>query len=86
MGLVISGLHYDTFEVFADKDRPFFTHIDSSASKLLPRVGMVYKLTPCLSLYVRYTESFKPNASIATQGGTTERHYWHPGAVDIGYP
>lgn len=65
--LVLAGLRYDHFDVFAGKGRPFITNTDTSDSKLIPRTGVVYKLTPELSFYGSYSESFKPNSSIATQ-------------------
>ncbi|MCS4267453.1 TonB-dependent siderophore receptor [Serratia sp. BIGb0163] len=68
--LVMGGLRYDAFDVFAGKGRPFVTNTDSSDGKLVPRAGMVYKLTPYVSLYSSYTESFKPNSSIASQIGS----------------
>ncbi|GAA3578998.1 MAG: TonB-dependent siderophore receptor [Gibbsiella quercinecans] len=67
--LLIGGLRYDSFDVYAGKGRPFVVGADSSDSKLVPRAGVVYKLTPNVSLYSSYTESFKPNSSIATQIG-----------------
>ncbi|MCW6649837.1 TonB-dependent siderophore receptor [Yersinia ruckeri] len=63
----LAGLRYDSFDVFAGKGRPFVTNTNSSDSKLIPRTGVVYKLTPEVSLYGSYSESFKPNSSIATQ-------------------
>lgn len=68
--LVMGGLRYDAFDVFAGKGRPFVTNTDSSDGKLMPRAGVVYKLTPYVSLYSSYTESFKPNSSIASQIGS----------------
>ncbi|QPT14483.1 TonB-dependent siderophore receptor [Serratia rubidaea] len=68
--LVMGGLRYDTFDVYAGKGRPFNVNTDSSEAKLVPRAGVVYKLTPYVSLYGSYTESFKPNSSIATQIGS----------------
>ncbi|MFI8417618.1 TonB-dependent siderophore receptor [Serratia sp. NPDC078593] len=67
--LLMGGLRYDAFDVFAGKGRPFATNTDSSDSKWVPRAGVVYKVTPYVSLYSSYTESFKPNSSIATQIG-----------------
>ncbi|PLR42146.1 TonB-dependent siderophore receptor [Chimaeribacter arupi] len=66
---LIGGLRYDSFEVMAGKGRPFVTNTQSSDSKLVPRAGVVYSLTDWSSLYASYTESFKPNSSIATQIG-----------------
>ncbi|MCV9877864.1 TonB-dependent siderophore receptor [Brenneria izbisi] len=66
---LLGGLRYDSFDVMAGKGRPFVTATDSSYSRLVPRAGIIYSLTPYSSLYASYSESFKPNASIATQIG-----------------
>lgn len=95
--LVMGGLRYDAFDVYAGKGRPFQTNTDSSDSKLVPRAGVVYKLTPYVSLYSSYTESFAelfhrhPNWFAAAgagqvvgsrrQAGAAERHHRHTGAV-----
>lgn len=65
--LLIGGLRYDSFDVMSGKGRPFVTNTDSSDSRLVPRVGVVYNLNSWSSLYASYTESFKPNSSIASQ-------------------
>ncbi|WP_053115680.1 TonB-dependent siderophore receptor [Winslowiella iniecta] len=65
--LLIGGLRYDSFDVMSGKGRPFVTNTDSSDSRLVPRAGVVYNLNSWSSLYASYTESFKPNSSIATQ-------------------
>ncbi|MEE3650836.1 MULTISPECIES: TonB-dependent siderophore receptor [unclassified Brenneria] len=67
--LLLAGLRYDSFDVMAGKGRPFVTRTDSSYSRLVPRAGVVYNLTSYSSLYASYSESFKPNVSIATQIG-----------------
>jgi iron complex outermembrane recepter protein len=41
---------------------------NSNASALSPRVGLVYQLTPALSLYGSYSQSFKPNTERTTTG------------------
>nr|WP_235906640.1 TonB-dependent receptor [Yersinia rochesterensis] len=65
--IVLAGLRYDRFDVFAGKGRLFISNTDSSDSKLVPRTGLVYKLPPEVSLYGSYSESFKTNSSIAPQ-------------------
>lgn len=65
--IVLAGLRYDHFDVFSGKGRPFITNTESAGSKLIPRTGVVYKLTPEISFYGSYSESFKPNSSIAKQ-------------------
>ncbi|MDX5628180.1 MULTISPECIES: TonB-dependent siderophore receptor [unclassified Brenneria] len=64
---LLGGLRYDSFEVMAGKGRPFKTNTDSSYHRVVPRAGIIYSLTPNSSLYASYSESFKPNSSIATQ-------------------
>lgn len=58
------------FRCLCRQGAAFQANTDSSDSKLVPRAGVVYKLTPYVSLYSSYTESFKPNSSIATQIGS----------------
>ncbi|WP_145566436.1 TonB-dependent siderophore receptor [Yersinia aleksiciae] len=65
--IVLAGLRYDHFDVLSGKGRPFITNTESAGSKLIPRTGVVYKLTPEISFYGSYSESFKPNSSIAKQ-------------------
>lgn len=67
--LLLGGLRYDSFDVMSGKGRPFITNTESSDSRLVPRAGVVYNINNWSSLYASYTESFKPNTSIATQIG-----------------
>ncbi|MEG9523970.1 MAG: TonB-dependent siderophore receptor, partial [Pantoea piersonii] len=68
--LLLGGLRYDSFDVMAGKGRPFVTRTRSSDSRLVPRAGVVYTLNSWSSLYASYTESFKPNSSVATEIGS----------------
>ncbi|MFP1807660.1 TonB-dependent siderophore receptor [Lonsdalea quercina] len=67
--MLLGGLRYDHFDVMSGKGRPFVTNTDGSYGRLVPRAGVVYNLTSYSSLYASYSESFKPNTSIATQIG-----------------
>ncbi|UQY44309.1 TonB-dependent siderophore receptor [Mixta hanseatica] len=67
--LLLGGLRYDSFDVMSGKGRPFKTNTEASDSRLVPRAGVVYNINSWSSLYASYTESFKPNTSIATQIG-----------------
>ncbi|MEZ3500831.1 TonB-dependent siderophore receptor [Pantoea sp. KPR_PJ] len=67
--LLLGGVRYDSFDVMAGKGRPFVARTRSADSRLVPRAGVVYNLNSWSSLYASYTESFKPNASIATETG-----------------
>ncbi|MGI8487835.1 TonB-dependent siderophore receptor [Pectobacterium sp. S5] len=64
---LLGGLRYDTFDVMSGKGRPFVTRTDSTYSRVVPRAGVIYNLTSYSSLYASYSESFKPNSSIAAQ-------------------
>ncbi|KHS74661.1 TonB-dependent receptor [Pectobacterium brasiliense] len=64
---LLGGLRYDTFDVMSGKGRPFVTRTDSTYSRIVPRAGVIYNLTSYSSLYASYSESFKPNSSIAAQ-------------------
>nr|WP_113864702.1 TonB-dependent siderophore receptor [Brenneria salicis]NMN92277.1 iron complex outermembrane receptor protein [Brenneria salicis ATCC 15712 = DSM 30166]RBP67614.1 iron complex outermembrane receptor protein [Brenneria salicis ATCC 15712 = DSM 30166]RLM32404.1 TonB-dependent receptor [Brenneria salicis ATCC 15712 = DSM 30166] len=66
---LLGGLRYDSFDVMAGKGRPFVTRTDSAYNRVVPRAGIIYCLTSYSSLYASYSESFKPNSSIATQIG-----------------
>lgn len=67
--MLLGGLRYDHFDVMSGKGRPFVANTDGSYGRLVPRAGVVYNLTSYSSLYASYSESFKPNTSIATQIG-----------------
>lgn len=64
-----AGLRYDSFKELTGKGRPFVVGADVEESKVVPRVGLVYMIQPDWSLYASYSESFRPNTSIATPIG-----------------
>ncbi|WP_437882274.1 TonB-dependent siderophore receptor [Pseudomonas sp. LRF_L74] len=64
-----AGLRYDAFDELTGKGRPFIVGADVKESKVVPRVGLVYMIQPDWSVYGSYTESFRPNTSIATPIG-----------------
>jgi iron complex outermembrane receptor protein len=67
--IVQGGLRYDAFDEITGKGRPFVVGADVKDSKVVPRVGLVYLIQPDWSVYGSYTESFRPNTSIATPIG-----------------
>lgn len=67
--LLVLGARYMTYDQLAGRGRPFQRNTDLSGNALLPRVGLVYKATPEWSLYASYTESLKPNSTIAPKSG-----------------
>ncbi|MCJ2082476.1 TonB-dependent siderophore receptor [Methylobacterium sp. J-090] len=64
--IVVGGLRYQDFSQMAGKGRPFNTNTDVSGGRVVPRVGLVYLLTPSLSAYASYSQTFRPNSSIAS--------------------
>ncbi|MFJ3485758.1 TonB-dependent siderophore receptor [Pseudomonas sp. NPDC090202] len=67
--IVQAGLRYDAFDEITGKGRPFVVGADVKDSKVVPRVGLVYLIQPDWSVYGSYTESFRPNTSIAAPIG-----------------
>ncbi len=67
-----AGVRYESFTEYTGKGRPFIVGADVERSKAVPRVGLVYMIRPDWSVYGSYTESFRPNTSIATVIGDVE--------------
>ncbi|WP_254700231.1 TonB-dependent siderophore receptor [Trinickia violacea] len=63
--IVLGGLRYESFDELTGKGRPFVVGSHVDAGKVVPRAGVVYKIDPNWSLYASYSESFRPNTSIA---------------------
>ncbi len=62
---VVGGVRYMDYDQLAGKGRPFVTNTNVSADKVLPLGGAIFKLTDQVSLYASYTQSLKPNSTIA---------------------
>jgi iron complex outermembrane receptor protein len=70
--ILVAGARYQMYDQVAGKGRPFTVNTDLNGQKWIPRAGLVYRVDDQLSFYGSYTESFKPNSSIAAlAGGTT---------------
>lgn len=67
--ILTGGARYDHFNELTGKGRPFNTNTQVSDGKVVPRAGVVYMLRPEWSVYTSYTESFRPNVSIANAIG-----------------
>ncbi|WP_235035107.1 TonB-dependent siderophore receptor [Roseomonas sp. 18066] len=67
--ILVGGLRYQHFDQVAGKGRPFSLNTDVNKGRLVPRVGLVFKLRPDISLFASYSQSFKPNSSIANAYG-----------------
>ena len=62
---LIGGVRYMDYEQIAGRGKPFVTNTNVAADKVLPLGGAVFKLTDQLSIYASYTQSLKPNSTIA---------------------
>ena len=69
--IFLAGARYQLFDQQAGKGIPFTRNTDLNGKKWVPRAGLVYRYNDALSLYGSYTESFKPNSSIAALAGGT---------------
>jgi len=64
--IAVAGMRYQYYTQYAGKGRPF---TDSSDQKWTPKLGLVYKLTPTVSLFGNVAQSFMPQSSIASYIG-----------------
>lgn len=69
--ILVAGARFQAYDQYAGKGVPFHANTDSNGQKWVPRVGLVYKYTDALSFYGSYTESFKPNSTIAPLSGSS---------------
>lgn len=67
--IAVAGVRYQYYTQYAGKGRPFNVNTDSQDEKLTPKFGMVYKLTPSVSLFSNVAQSFMPQSSIASYIG-----------------
>ncbi len=68
----MGGLRYQYYDLVAGKGRPFKTNTDSHGDALVPNAGIVYKLTPDVSLYANAAKTFRPQSSIANPYGNLD--------------
>ncbi|WP_347904226.1 TonB-dependent receptor [Pseudomonas purpurea] len=70
--ILVAGARFQAYDQYAGKGRPFKANTDSNGQTWVPRAGLVYRYTDELSFYGSYTESFKPNSTIAPLSGSTQ--------------
>lgn len=63
--IAVLGGRYQIYDQYAGKAIPFKANTDTNGQTWVPRAGLVYKLDDQWSFYGSYSESFKPNSSIA---------------------
>ena len=69
--ILVGGARFQEYDQYAGKGVPFQANTDSNGQKWVPRAGLVYRYTDALSFYGSYTESFKPNSTIAPLSGSS---------------
>ncbi|MBZ9785209.1 TonB-dependent receptor [Pseudomonas sp. REP124] len=69
--ILVAGARFQEYDQYAGKGVPFHANTDSNGQKWVPRAGLVYRYTDALSFYGSYTESFKPNSTIAPLSGSS---------------
>lgn len=67
--IAVAGMRYQYYTQYAGKGRPFNVNTDSSDEQWTPKLGLVYKLTPSVSLFANYSQTFMPQSSIASYIG-----------------
>jgi len=63
--ILVGGARYQMYDQYAGKGVPFTANTNGNGQAWVPRAGLVYRYTDELSFYGSYTESFKPNSTIA---------------------
>lgn len=67
--IAVAGLRYQYYTQYAGKGRLFNVNTDSRDEQWTPKLGLVYKLTPAVSLFANYSQTFMPQSSIASYIG-----------------
>ncbi|MDH0303032.1 MULTISPECIES: TonB-dependent receptor [unclassified Pseudomonas] len=63
--ILVAGGRFQQYDQYAGRGRPFTANTDTSDQTWVPHAGVVYKVDEQLSFYGSYSESFKPNSTIA---------------------
>ena len=63
--ILVAGGRFQQYDQYAGRGRPFNVNTDTSDQTWVPHAGVVYKVDDQLSFYGSYSESFKPNSTIA---------------------
>ncbi|MCY1275898.1 Ferrichrome outer membrane transporter/phage receptor [compost metagenome] len=67
--IFVAGARYQLYDQLAGRGRPFQKNTDIDGQTWVPRAGLVYQWSDTLSFYGGYSESFKPNSTIAPLTG-----------------
>ncbi|QKZ05024.1 TonB-dependent siderophore receptor [Pseudomonas eucalypticola] len=67
------GARFLVYDQYAGRGRPFHANTDINGEAWVPSAGLVYRFAPNWSWYGSYSESFKPNSSIAPLNAASEQ-------------
>lgn len=67
--IAVGGMRYQYYDNYAGKGRPFNANTDGEGGAFVPNGGLVYKLSPTVSLYANAAKTFRPQSSIASYYG-----------------
>ncbi|WP_060483057.1 TonB-dependent siderophore receptor [Pseudomonas sp. NBRC 111119] len=67
--ILVAGGRFQQYDQYAGRGRPFKANTDISGQTWVPHAGIVFKVDEQLSFYGSYSESFKPNSTIAPLAG-----------------
>ncbi|MBB4010243.1 iron complex outermembrane receptor protein [Rhizobium taibaishanense] len=70
--ILVGGLRYQYYDLYAGKGRPFNANTDSNGGALIPNGGIVYKLTPEISFYANAARTFRPQSSVSSYYGNLD--------------
>lgn len=71
--IAMLGARLLAYDQYAGRGRPFHANTDINGSAWVPSAGLVYRFAPNWSWYGSYSESFKPNSSIAPLNAASEQ-------------
>lgn len=68
--ILVGGMRYQNYDLYAGKGRPFSVNTDSHGQVWLPSGGIVWKYAPNLSFYANAGRTFRPQSSIGSYYGS----------------
>nr|WP_238536605.1 TonB-dependent receptor [Pseudomonas sp. M47T1] len=71
--IAVLGARLLSYDQYAGRGRPFHANTDINGTAWVPSAGLVYRFAPDWSWYASYSESFKPNSSIAPLNAASEQ-------------
>ncbi|MEJ1268158.1 TonB-dependent receptor [Pantoea ananatis] len=71
--IAVVGGRYQHYEQRASKGfNPVVQTLDDEGNKFLPQAGLIYKITPDISLYTSISKSFTPSTDVDDAGNVSQ--------------